>query len=263
MSKITSKKAIFIATALLLLAGVAEASHSWGSYHWARKSNPFTLKLGDNVSSAWDAYLATASTDWSVSNVLDTVIVPGTLNPKTCRGTTGRIDVCNAKYGANGWLGIAQIWISGSHITKAVTKLNDTYFTTSTYNTPGWRQFVMCQEIGHDFGLDHQDVVFSNTNLGSCMDYTDDPTGAIKSQLSNEHPNQHDYDQLAAIYAHLDSSTTVGQLVNSRFNRSNGDLDEHPEWGKGVKRDGKGRTALYEKDEGDGRRVITHVFWAD
>jgi hypothetical protein len=29
-----------------------------GNYHWARTSNPFTLKLGDNVSSAWDSYSA-------------------------------------------------------------------------------------------------------------------------------------------------------------------------------------------------------------
>ncbi|MEK7215504.1 MAG: hypothetical protein AAB289_07915, partial [Chloroflexota bacterium] len=48
----------------------AEADHSWGNYHWARTANPFTLTLGDNVSSAWDSYLATASTDWSLSVVL-------------------------------------------------------------------------------------------------------------------------------------------------------------------------------------------------
>ena len=29
------------------------ADHSWGSYHWARTSNPFNLKLGDNVTSCW------------------------------------------------------------------------------------------------------------------------------------------------------------------------------------------------------------------
>ncbi len=36
----------------------------------------------------------------------------------------------------------------------------------------------MCQEIGHDFGLDHQDENFNNPNLGTCMDYTNDPLGA-------------------------------------------------------------------------------------
>jgi hypothetical protein len=39
------------------VATVSFADHSWGGYHWARTSNPFTLKVGDNVSSAWDTYL--------------------------------------------------------------------------------------------------------------------------------------------------------------------------------------------------------------
>ena len=60
---------VFIAVVAVLAivgsAAVAYASHSWGSYHWARTSNPFTLKLGDNVSVGWDQYLRDASLDWS------------------------------------------------------------------------------------------------------------------------------------------------------------------------------------------------------
>ena len=52
-------------------AFAAYANHSWGDYHWARSANPFTLKTGDNVSSAWDAYLNEAIGDWSLSSVLD------------------------------------------------------------------------------------------------------------------------------------------------------------------------------------------------
>jgi hypothetical protein len=29
----------------------ANATHSWNGYHWARTANPFTLKLGDNLTS--------------------------------------------------------------------------------------------------------------------------------------------------------------------------------------------------------------------
>ena len=77
---------------LLLMIGFAAhaaATHSWAGYHWARTSNPFTLKLGDNVSSTWDLYLGTTSSDWSLSSVLDTTVVPGSKNPKTCRATSG------------------------------------------------------------------------------------------------------------------------------------------------------------------------------
>lgn len=175
----------------------ALGEHSWGSYHWARTGNPFSLKLGDNVSSAWDAYLSEASTDWSFSSALDTSIVEGgtRTNPRRCRATSGRVEVCNTTYGNNGWLGVAQIWVSGSHITQGTVKLNDTYFNTPTYNTPAWRRLVMCQELGHTFGLDHQDENFSGANLGTCMDYTSDPDGPP----SNEHPNAHDWEQLLSL----------------------------------------------------------------
>lgn len=102
---------IFLFSALIF--STAQANHSWGSYHWARTGNLFTLKLGDNLSTAWESYMATASSDWSSSSVLDTTVVAGLSNPKNCRATTGRVEVCNSKYGKNGWLGIAQVWVSG------------------------------------------------------------------------------------------------------------------------------------------------------
>ena len=256
------KVGLVVLVALISVTVTAYAAHSWGSYHWARTANPFTLKLGDNVSSVWDAYLGTTSADWSLSNVLDTTIVTGGTNPKNCRATSGRVEVCSAKYGFNGWLGIAQIWINGNgHIVKGTTKVNDSYFNTSTYNKPGWRNLVMCQEVGHAFGLDHQDEVFGNANLGTCMDYTDDPDGTLKSQLSNEHPNAHDYEQLEAIYAHLDSVTTVGQVFTGKGN--NGNEDGEAKWGKSIRKDGNGRPAHYVHDLGNGEKVFTFVIWTE
>ena len=252
------------ALAVITAAATLTASHSWGSYHWARTSNPFTLKVGDNVDGNWDAYLDDAITDWTGSSVLNLSEVAGGSNPRNCRPTSGRIEVCNSKYGKNGWLGIAQIWTSGTHITQAITKVNDTYFNTATYNTPAWRRLVMCQEIGHDFGLDHQDETFDNPNLGTCMDYTNDPDGgpggASATDPGNEHPNAHDYQQLESIYSHLDSTTTVGQSTNpgadaSQINRG--------QFGSLVRSTNGGRTELYMLDLGNGQRVFTHVIWAD
>ena len=249
------------------LVSVAYANHSWGGYHWARTSNPFTLKVGDNVSSAWDPYLNEAVSDWSMSSILDLTKVTGSTKPRTCKAKTGQIEVCSERYGNTGWLGIAQIWISGSHITKAITKVNDTYFNTATYNTPAWRRLVMCQEIAHDFGLDHQDENFNNTNLGSCMDYTSDPDGPP----SNEHPNLHDFEEIAAIYAHLDSTTTVGQDASGLGKRAgvNGadsqdlNLDNPSAWGKAVKQDARGKNSLYVRDLGKGEKVFTFVTWVE
>ncbi len=234
--------------ALAVFPAPVSATHSWGGYHWARTSNPFTVKLGDNLSSAWDPYLNTTSSDWSKSTVLDTAIVAGAAKGK-CRPSAGRVEVCNGAYGNNGWLGLAQIWLSGGHITQGSTKLNDTYFNTPTYNTTAWRNLVMCQEVGHTFGLDHQDENFDNPNLGTCMDYTNDPS-------TNQHPNQHDYEELEIIYAHLDSTTTVGQMPA----QANAEFHEKSEWGRLVK--SKGRTEVYERDFGGGFKLYTFVVWA-
>ncbi len=260
-----------IAFAAIIAGGsLAYASHSWGTYHWAIISNPFSLKLGDNVSNVWDAYLSEASSDWSVSSVLDTITVAGGTNntkgrltPKNCIPTSGRVEVCSAKYGATGWLGVASIWVNGSHIVQGTAKVNDTYFNTATYNTPAWKRLVMCQEIAHTFGLDHQDEIFDNPNLGTCMDYTNNPAGPP----SNEHPNAHDYQQLETIYAHLDGTTTVGQTISSGPGKSsalNGiDGQEIAEWGKSIRTASDGKSSLFERDLGNGKKIFTFVIWAN
>lgn len=252
---------------LVLLSAVAYANHSWGTYHWARTANPLALKLGDDVSSVWDAYLTTASADWSVSNVLDTTIVAGQTDPKKCRPTSGRVEVCNSRYGNNGWLGVASIWVNGSHITQGTVKFNDTYFNTSFYNTPAWKQFVVCQEVGHTFGLDHQDEIFGNINLGTCMDYTSDPSGTIKNQLSNEHPNLHDYDQLTTIYTHFDTFTSAfSKAFSTRGNNKandNIDTSDAKEWGKVIKQSHDGRSSIHERDLDKNNKLFTFVIWAN
>jgi len=249
------------ALALTLVLPVSvSASHSWGSYHWARASSSFTLQLGDRVTTAWDSYLARASSDWSKSDVLDTTIVAGTAVKKLCSATTGTVQVCNSKYGNNGWLGVAQIWVSGSHITKGTVKVNDTYFNTATYNKPAWRQMVMCQEVGHTFGLGHQDEDFSNPDLvaggkESCMDYTSNPDG-------NGQPNQHDYDQLETIYAHLDATTTVASVPAASAAAVADDAADAA-WGRLVEVTNQGQGGWYVRDLGAGNLILTHVFWAN
>ena len=221
----------------------AAASHSWGNYHWPRGSNPFTVNLGGNLSGGWPSILGSNTTqgtvayDWTQSSVLDIPVVGGAnvSNPKRCKPVAGRVEVCNASYGFNGWLGIAQIWVSGGHITQGVVKVNDSYFNTSTYNKPNAKRHVLCQEVGHTLGLDHQ----RSTTSQSCMD---DQNGLFESAFAS--PNQHDYDQLATIYAHLDALTSSSTAPAFHGN-------------------GKVKETLYVEDLGNGRAKFTWVFWVD
>ncbi len=269
---------VFAVLALtLVVSSAAFANHSWGGYHWARTSNPFTLLVHDNVATEWEQYLSGAQADWSSAQELNLNVLwqQPISSTKRCTSATGRIEVCNNRYGQNGWLGIAGISISGTHITKAYTKLNDTYFNMAQYNTPAWRRMVTCQEIAHDFGLNHQDEVFNNTNLGSCMDYTNDPDGGAggfsATDPSNEHPNAHDYEEISIIYAHTDSTSTVGTLAAALAANSHSlsspvatafDEGDAPwQWGTPIGFDGQGRANTFRLDLGNGDVRLTHVFW--
>ena len=230
-------------------ASPASANHSWATYHWARQANPFTLQLGDNVGTAWDSYLQTSSSQWSTSVVLDTSVVSGTTTSKQCKARAGRVEVCAASYGRNGWLGLASISASGSHITAGTVKMNDTYFGMAAYNTPDERAHTMCQEIGHTFGLGHTSE--DGSSQQTCMDYSSDARSTA--------PNAHDYDQLSTIYSHLDSTTTVGAAATDASPNVGNDRSS---WGKEVRRSSDGRHSTFVRDFGQGRLVITEVTWA-
>ncbi|MGI8639887.1 MAG: hypothetical protein ACR2MG_08020, partial [Pyrinomonadaceae bacterium] len=226
----TKMQAVKLVTVLVAFFAViifpinSYADHSWNNYHWARTSNPFTLKVVDSNTPDWDDNRAKAMTDWSQSTVLN--IVGGSADDsqrarKRCQIVSGQIRSCNADYGFNGWLGLASINISGSHITQAYSKMNDSYLSGGSYTETN-RQHVMCQEIGHDLGLGHTSEDGSDQN--TCMDYSND--------LGNPSPNAHDYQQLETIYAHLDSTTTI---ASTAFVSSPSDVTDEPNtWGQLV-----------------------------
>lgn len=245
---------MFVLAVIVMLAAFpfsAGASHSWGNYHWARTSNPFTLSVINSMTTDWDDNLNVAVSDWNSSSVMNVVQEAGSDDATTrqrCRAVKGKVRSCNYTYGINGWLGLAQIWVRGSHITQGTAKMNDSYLATGYSETN--KQHVICQEIGHDWGLDHQDE--SGADLNTCMDYDD--------ALGNAHPNAHDYQQLETIYAHLDGSTTIG-AAPAGF--ENADMHAQENWGTKVRESANGRSALYVRDFGNGFQIFTFVFWAE
>jgi len=83
------------------------------------------------------------------------------------------------------------------HIVKGVSKVNDYYVPEPVVGGEIYIDFneeiewltVLCQELGHDFGLDHTD------DVGTCMNTNTFP-------LLYATPNDHDYDQLIEMYTH-------------------------------------------------------------
>ena len=251
-----SKKILAKAALAVAIAGVsvsALATHSWGGYHWGSTTSPFTLQVLNstvaNSNANWPALLSTAMSEWSQSTKLDfnvTSYTNDSTSRKKCSVVSGKIRVCNASYGNNGWLGLASINLSGSHITQATAKMNDSYSSTWT-SDPNEARHVMCQEVGHDFGLDHQST--DGSSQATCMDYSSSP-----SSIS---PNAHDYDELVTIYNHTDSSNTHAFRASSTGQNA---MAGNVPMGVLVRKNHFSET--YAAPDGHGGLWIHHVFLA-
>ena len=200
-----------------------------------------------------------AHTAWTGAAPIFLKQQPGSTASKTCKPSAGWIEVCNYAYGPKGWEGIAQIWTSRDVITQATAKLNDTYLSSNYYSAaelPLERQLVLCQELAHGFGLDHDDEDFTNKNTGTCMDYGNSPR-------YDEHPRWQDYRRLQVMYG-PGSSTTAIATSSTTTAASEVALEDDPsDWGQVIERDDKGRPSHYRKDLGNGKKVFTFVVYPD
>lgn len=211
-------------------------------------------------------YLDRALSDWSMSDKLEmTKVTGGTNEPtgprtrKKCSPTARQNEICNERYGNNGWVGLTSIWTSGGHLLQATSKLNDTYFDRASYNNPQWRLGTLCHELGHTLGLGHPSTDY-NKDMHTCIDYYSKPDG------DNMVPNTHDYAQLDKIYGHTDDPTSTSSRTASRGAGalppalSNIDTTQPSERGKLIKKDKK--EEVYERNLGSGRKLYTFVILA-
>lgn len=284
MSNWKFRVAAIATVSVAAIAVPASARHAWSNYHWAiTTSRSLSLEVVKANTSEWETAVNQAISDWNtpvVTGAPDVLTLSSStgssVDRSTCSPITGKVLVCNDAYGSTGWLGIATIWLDDSnHITAGTTQLNDTYYSAGgRYDTPAWRRFVTCQEIGHDFGLAHQDEAFYNPNKGSCMDYTNDPDGGGKYGPSNERPNKHDYEQLDKMYAHADGYGTSASQQKTNFGirevgkSAPAGVPSLPaagkgpaSWGQPVHFDSLGRPDVFAKELSGGYKMVTHVFW--
>jgi predicted Zn-dependent protease len=174
---------------LALGSSLVLANHAWictGStaYHWASRTvyhaapveeKPAGRAIGRNPQSYINAFNGAITVwDGTVINL----------------ASGSNLKLYYDTYGNNGWLGLGTIYVSGCVITRATSKLNDSYLrNTSRYSQTNVNH-VACQEVGHTFGLDH-----NRSATNTCMN---DQVLTAGNQI-----NQHDKDQLASIYANI------------------------------------------------------------
>jgi len=191
-------------------AGATLPTQSWNGYHWAHTGN-LAIMVGNNTSAKWASYLATAESVWSSDKYIDFLPTAGMTSASSCAGVYGTIQVCSGNYGATGWSGWTTVYTSGTSIYQATIKLNDYYFNQAKYNNAAYFQQVICQELGNSLGLNDSDHGYTNLNTGSCMDYTNDPSGTkgTNGTLANTAPSASDVANLDGIYSIYDKTQLI------------------------------------------------------
>jgi hypothetical protein len=102
--RITTRVALAACVALGALTP-ASANHSWGSYHWARTTNPVKLRINKALTGSWVNYANIAIGEWDASSKLDLTTYASTnlaVNRRKCNPIPNQVLVCNDTYGQRG-----------------------------------------------------------------------------------------------------------------------------------------------------------------
>ena len=162
-------------------AGTAWANHRWYCWKYADAEINFYNGCTGSYSSYANEEALTDSNSWHNYTEVN-------LNPVGQQGTTDHLNCFNGSYGFNGWLGIAEILTySGCTVQQGRSRFNQSYLDNPAYGySTTNKKHVVCQEIGHLFGLSHQKGMAQ-----SCMN---------DKILYVPNPNSHDQSMIASIY---------------------------------------------------------------
>jgi uncharacterized protein DUF4953 len=166
---------------LLAWAAPAQAHHSWSHYHWVAPVYPIHLGFVDSTSKGLreQNVLPTVLHEWSAAGPLELSSTPGDNGVKirhNCPIPAGKVRICDANFGP-GEFGHTDLNLDGDRILGARILVNNYWGTNRSY-----RRFVVCHEVGHSLGLDHQ-----SGGSNSCL-------------AGGKHPDEHDFEMLRQIY---------------------------------------------------------------
>jgi hypothetical protein len=156
---------------------------------WANGGNGLSLKILNALDDEWQPLWESVISDWRESQALRLTVERVTVD-HSCARVQGVMKVCNANLGDTGYLGYNELETVGDVIVSSVAFMNEYYLYNADYER---KQYTLCHELGHGFGLSHTDVNPYNQDTGDCMDYTVSPE-------NNLDPGQYNFERLASMY---------------------------------------------------------------
>jgi hypothetical protein len=103
------------------------------------------LTLQNALDDTWQTEFDMAVADWQESDALQLTAERVAVD-YNCGQVDGVMVVCNANFGATGWVGINENSIMRGVIVSSVAKMNEYYLRNADFDH---RRFTMCHEIGH------------------------------------------------------------------------------------------------------------------
>ena len=177
------RSAVFLLCVLFaasFTAGLLVASNQWSCFHWEVSTLSYTISVppgGDATqTAAWSTVLADEIEDWDTGTCI------------TFNSGGSNIKATADFFGENGWLGLATIHINGCTIQSATADMNRSYLDGATY-TEAFDRHVTCQEVGHDFGLDHRKgpknaTCMNDQLMWGARDYFDDHDSDLVNSIT-------------------------------------------------------------------------------
>ena len=177
---------------------------------WNTRGRGLTLTIANALDERWHGYFNLAVQQWDNGDP-DALTLSSTTRSYEyeCEPERSLLKVCNGDYGNEPWRGINKILLSNGYIIASAARMNEYHLARSSDDQ---KQYTMCHEIGHGFGLPHTDENFNNRDLGNCMDYTSNPR-------ANKQPSVDNFNFLVQLYGTVDGSTVVSSTESIPFTR--------------------------------------------
>lgn len=136
------------------------------AWNFATGTGGIALTVINALTPEWYPYFDLAVQEWD-NGTPDSLTLTTQISvpDANCSFAPGFLKMCNGDYGTTDWTGLNQVVLNNDRIESSVGMMNDHFFRS---NDADKRQYTMCHEMGHGFGLPHTDVNMWNRDTGNC-----------------------------------------------------------------------------------------------